>query len=69
MKYDSRGNPCWTHQFGSLFSDGARGVCIDGQGRVCVAGVTESDLFGLHAGGGYDGFVVQFIPESGQWVS
>ncbi|MCX5792286.1 MAG: SBBP repeat-containing protein [Elusimicrobia bacterium] len=60
-KYDTEGNNLWTVQVGSDAIDGARGVAVDLQGNILIAGYTASVIDGQpHAGGAYDAFVAKF---------
>jgi len=59
-KYDAAGTELWTRQFGSAGAEGARGVALDGDGDVLVAGSTDGALPGQISAGGYDVYVRQF---------
>lgn len=49
-KYDAAGTFQWSTQLGTALNDIAQGVSVDGLGNVYVAGRTESNLAGAHAG-------------------
>lgn len=62
LKYDSGGVLLWSRQFGSVASDAARGVAVDGGGNVYVAGSTFATLPGLgnSNAGGEDLFLLKY---------
>jgi hypothetical protein len=65
-KYDPRGTPVWTRQFGSSGFDHCSEVGIDGSGDVYVTGIAGKALPGqTSAGGGY----VQTYDVQGNFVS
>jgi hypothetical protein len=53
------GNVVWTRQFGTPNNDDARGVAVDGAGKVYVAGNTGGTLPGQTSAGGVDAFVAK----------
>lgn len=59
VKYDTNGNKHWTRQFGSRQGDEGRGVAIDVNGGVYIAGYTFGDLNGSN-NGGPDLFVTKY---------
>ncbi len=59
-RYDADGTLQWTRQFGTDGEDIGFGVSADGLGSVYVAGRTEGDLAGLHAGGRWDAFLSKY---------
>ncbi len=57
-KYTPSGTVVWTRQFGSTGQDGARGVAVDSNDRVIVAGISQNGFGGeLALGGSSDGFL------------
>ncbi|AFY82417.1 SBBP repeat-containing protein [Oscillatoria acuminata] len=58
-KYDSNGNQLWSQQLGSLQTDIARGVAIDGGGNVYISGRTTGSLDGNNAGN-FDAFFAKY---------
>ena len=64
VKYDSSGKRLWFQQFGSQSKDDeARQVTTDTDGNIFVAGITEGDIDGQSAQGGYDSYVMKFSPD------
>ena len=65
-KFAPSGNLLFTRQFGTLATDEARGVAVDGVGTVYVTGSTGGDLDGPGIGdplvGGSDFFLATFDP-------
>jgi len=63
-KFDPAGNLLFTRQLGTLATDEARGVAVDGVGSVYVTGTTGQDLDGPGGGdpffGGSDVFLARF---------
>ena len=50
----------WTRQFGSSDRDMAKGVAVDGEGNIYVAGWTEGRLSGRRHAGREDGFLRKY---------
>jgi hypothetical protein len=50
-KFNSAGVVEWTRQFGTVFSDAATGVAVDGTGAAIVVGYTGGVLYGTNYGG------------------
>ena len=64
VKYDSSGKRLWFQQFGSQSeNDEARQVTTDSDGNIFVAGLTQGDIDGQTAQGGYDGYLMKFSPD------
>ena len=59
-KYDNDGNVLWTRQFGTISSDDAFGVAIDGAGSLYVVGSTGGFFPGQTASGVSDAFVRKY---------
>ncbi|MCP4602394.1 MAG: hypothetical protein GY847_18075 [Proteobacteria bacterium] len=55
------GTDLWTNQFGTSANDTIKSACVDGNGHMLVAGVTEGDLGGSGNAGAYDGYVVKLV--------
>lgn len=71
IKYSADGTPLWVRQLGSAGSDEARGVAVDAEGQVYVAGTTSGTLPGIGnaSAGGEDLFLAKY-DSTGilQWV-
>ncbi len=59
VKYDSGGTHQWTRQIGTVDSDAAYAIAVDGGGYSHIAGYTYGDLGGPNQGGA-DAFVVRY---------
>ena len=59
-KYDSRGNPLWTRQFGTAGNDHGADVVLSSVGNIYVVGSTEGVLAGEANLGGRDAFVRKY---------
>lgn len=66
-KFDSTGSELWTRQLGSvssgsgsLASDLAFGVDVDGSGNVYISGLSDGNLDGNTGSGNYDAFLTKF---------
>ena len=59
-KYDSRGNPLWTRQFGTAGNDHVADVVLSSVGNIYVVGSTEGVLAGEANLGGRDAFVRKY---------
>ena len=58
----------WMTQFGTSATDSARALATDGAGGVMVAGFTEGNLGGRHAGY-YDAFIARYDADGAQlWI-
>ncbi len=68
VKYDSGGTQVWARQFGTVHDDSVRGIALDTNGDVLVAGSTMGSFGGV-AFGDSDVYLVRF-DESGdtQWI-
>jgi len=69
VKCDSAGTVQWMRQFGTISSDYAEGIAVDGSGDSYIAGHTFGDLAGPNQGRS-DAFIVRY--DSGgtvQWAS
>ncbi|WP_254564661.1 SBBP repeat-containing protein [Oscillatoria sp. HE19RPO] len=67
-KYDSNGNQLWSQQLGSLQTDIARGVAIDGGGNVYISGRTTGSLDGNNAGN-FDAFFAKYDRDGNRvWI-
>ena len=66
VKFDTNGNRIWSTYYGGNGYDAAKGVVVDGDNNICLAGTTTSTnniASGGHQnvnGGLYDAFVVKF---------
>jgi len=58
-KYTPEGNREWLSQLGTDGVDRVRGMTVDGDGNVIIAGMTDKNLAGDNQGG-MDGFVAKF---------
>ena len=68
-KYDSSGAEQWTRQFGTLRSDEARRVAVDGSESVYVAGSMGGQAFvRRYAASGNEQWTRQLAPSSGRSV-
>jgi hypothetical protein len=63
--YDRFGHRIWTDQFGSAGFDEARGVAVDQDGNVYVAGLVSGPLPGQAARGGADAFIRKYAQGAG----
>jgi hypothetical protein len=61
-KYNPSGTRLWTAQYGTTADDLARGVAVDTNGTVYVAGYTGGNLDGLVNPGPSEPFLTKFIP-------
>lgn len=59
-KYDSSGRELWTRQFGTIGTDCARGVAVDGRGDAFVVGWTTGVLPGQSYYGADDVFIRKY---------
>lgn len=67
-KYNDSGTRLWTRQYGALSNDTAHAIAADGNGSVYVAGSTQNNLDGVHAGAG-DMFIVKYDANGNrQWT-
>ncbi|MBI5696732.1 MAG: SBBP repeat-containing protein [Nitrospirae bacterium] len=62
-KYNNAGVRQWTRQMGTATEDNLTGMSVDGSGNVYAAGFTWGDLDGNTNAGGWDGFLIRFIPD------
>ncbi|HEX8433734.1 SBBP repeat-containing protein [Archangium sp.] len=60
VKYDASGTRLWTRQLGTAQNEQARGVAVDVEGHVYVAGFTWGGLDGNPSAGGQDFFLVKY---------
>ncbi|MFY0527131.1 SBBP repeat-containing protein [Archangium gephyra] len=60
VKYDASGARLWTRQLGTAQNEQARGVAVDVEGHVYVAGFTWGGLDGNPSAGGQDFFLVKY---------
>ena len=59
-KRSGSGQLLWIRQLGSPLNDVARGVAVDGQGNVYIAGTTEAPLYDAYRGGAHDYFLAKY---------
>lgn len=64
IKFDASGNLEWSEQVGTAADDFGRGIAVDGSDNVYITGYTADALGGPHQGG-YDAFLIKFVPEPG----
>ncbi|MGZ4390270.1 MAG: SBBP repeat-containing protein, partial [Gaiellaceae bacterium] len=71
VKYGPTGVKLWTREFGTAGTDRAYGLQLDPQGHPVVAGYTQRDLDGNHAGNTSDDvFVAKYDPNgTREWVT
>ena len=68
-KYDSSGSQVWLKTLSSSGTDYSRGIAVDGQGNVYIAGETAGSLPGQTSAGGLDAFVAKYSSSGDrQWV-
>ena len=60
QKLDVNGNVIWTRQFGTISSDDAFALAVDGTGNVYVAGRTQGVLPGQFSSGSFDAFLRKY---------
>jgi enterochelin esterase-like enzyme len=70
VKYGPTGTKLWTREFGTSGTDRAYGLQLDPQGHPVVAGYTNGNLDGNHAGNGDDVFVAKYDPSgTREWLT
>jgi len=62
-KYDRFGSELWTRQFGSIESDHASALSVDGLANIYVSGNTHGTLSGQESIGGVDAFLRKYNPQ------
>jgi hypothetical protein len=65
-RYRRDGSESWTHQFGAATDDAARGLALDEDGNVYIAGNTFSTVSDPSTASASDAFVRQYRPDGSE---